>query len=117
MIRYDKTTFRVRGEADSPVAHYHQEGDLVWAEFGGGRARRGAVVGTCDPDGVLLLTYCMVLRGGDLISGQCLSTPELLPDGRILLTEQWERYGRHAATGISYLEQVPVSHPIPDPHL
>ncbi len=107
MVQYDKMRFRVPGEAESPTAMYHQDGDLVWAEFGGGRTRRGSLVGTVTPDGVLDLSYCMVLQSGDVISGRTHSTPELLDDGRIRLTEHWERYGPHAATGISYLEQVP----------
>ncbi|HEU4946128.1 MAG TPA: hypothetical protein VFT31_03135 [Kribbella sp.] len=106
MVRYDEVTFRPRGEPDAPLARYHQEDDLVWAEFGGGRVRRGSLVGTCEADGELRMTYCMVLRGGEVVSGRCVSTPELLEDGRILLTEHWERYGPGAATGISYLEQV-----------
>lgn len=107
MTMYDRVRFRAPDEADSPEALYHQQDDLVWADFGGGGVRRGSLVGTCAPDGVLRLTYCMVLHSGDVISGRTLSTPALLEDGRILLTERWERYGPHAATGISYLEQVP----------
>jgi hypothetical protein len=103
---YDQKRFRVPGEADSPVAQYHQQGDLVWADFAGGHVRRGSVVGVCEPDGVLRLTYCMVLASGEIISGRSHSTPDRLEDGRILLTERWERYGPHAATGVSYLEQV-----------
>jgi hypothetical protein len=134
MVSYDGITFRPPGETDAPLARYRQEGDLVWAEFGGGRVRRGSLAGTCAPDGVLRFSYCMVLRSGDVIAGRSVSTPELLHDGRILLTERWERYGPHAATGISQLEQVyddqpptaddpstsdrgggvPASRPIPD---
>jgi hypothetical protein len=105
-VSYDQLTFRVPGEADSPLARYHQKDDLVWADFAGGRVRRGSVVGTCAPDGVLRLTYCMVLASGEIIAGSSHSTPDRLEDGRILLTERWERYGPHAATGVSYLEQV-----------
>ena len=106
MVHYDGLTFQPSGETDPPLARYHQEDDLVWAEFGGGRVRRGCLVGTCDGDGVLRFTYCMVLRNSEVVCGRSTSTPELLEDGRIRLTEQWERYGPLAATGVSYLEQV-----------
>jgi len=106
MVRYDGLTFQPSGEPDPPRAQYHQDGDLVWAEFGGGHVRRGSLVGTCNADGVLRFTYCMVLRSGEVVSGRSTSTPELLADGRIRLTEQWERYGPLAGTGVSYLEQV-----------
>jgi hypothetical protein len=106
-IRYDNRTFRVvdgtGGEV--PVAHYHQDGDVVWAEFAGGPVRRGSLNGTCAPDGVLRLAYCMVLDTGDLVTGSCVSTPTVLADGRIRLAEEWQRYGPRAAAGVSYLEE------------
>jgi hypothetical protein len=106
-IQYDDRRFRVAdvtgGEA--PEAHYHQDGDLVWAEFAGGKVRRGSLAGTCAPDGVLRLAYCMVLETGDLVSGRCVSTPTLLDDGRIRLAEAWQRYSPRVAAGTSYLEE------------
>jgi hypothetical protein len=107
-IRYDNRTFKVADAdgRDVPMARYHQDGDVVWAEFAGGKVRRGSLTGTCAPDGVLRLAYCMVLEGGDVVSGRCVSTPTVLADGRIRLAEQWERYGPRGATGLSYLEEV-----------
>ena len=109
MVGYDGLTFQPSGESDPPRAHYHQDGDLVWAEFGGGRVRRGSLVGTSDADGVLRFTYCMVLRGGEVVSGRSTSVPVLLDDGRIRLTEHWERFGSGASSGISTLEELPHS--------
>jgi hypothetical protein len=109
MINYDGRLFRPADEdgAEAPVARYHQDGDVVWAEFGGGRVRRGSIAGTCAPDGALRFGYCMVLADGELILGSCDSVPDLLDDGRIRLTERWQRYRPHAATGVSCLEEVP----------
>jgi hypothetical protein len=108
-INYDGRRFRPSaggaGE-ESRVALYRQDGDLLWGEFCGGRARRGALAGTCRPDGTLDFAYCMVLDDGDVISGRCLSTPRILDDGRIQLREEWERYGPHAARGESCLEEI-----------
>jgi hypothetical protein len=112
VINYDARRFRPAGgepgEGDR-VAVYRQDGDLLWGEFLGGRARRGALAGRCAPDGTLDFAYCMVLDSGEVISGHCSSTPEFLPDGRIQLRETWERYGQHAGTGVSYLEEIPVT--------
>jgi hypothetical protein len=107
-VHYDNRRFRVADASDGevPTAQYHQDGDVVWAEFAGGNVRRGSLAGTCDPDGVLRLAYCMVLDCGDVISGSCVSTPTILADGRIRLSERWERYGANAASGVSYLEEV-----------
>ncbi|HEX8096116.1 hypothetical protein [Jatrophihabitans sp.] len=93
--------------AHATIAHYHQQQDLLWAEFAGGEVRRGSIAGTSAPDGVLRFAYCMVLAGGELITGVCRSIPEVLADGRIRLTEHWERFGAGAASGISTLEELP----------
>jgi len=115
VIDYDGRRFRpVLDEhaGDGRVAVYHQDGDLLWGEFLGGKARRGALTGTCAPDGRLDFAYCMVTDAGEVISGRCRSTPLLLADGRIRLDEQWQRYGRNAASGTSRIEEIsPKEHP------
>lgn len=111
-INYDGRTFRSSApetagpDALGPIGHYHQDGDLIWAEFAGGKVVRGSLVGTCGPDGRIDVVYCQVLSGGQVVSGRCVSTPELLADGRIRLREDWQRYGAAAATGVSYIEEV-----------
>lgn len=90
------------------VAVYQQEGDLLWGEFSGGDARRGALTGRCAPDGSIDFTYCLVLKSGSVIAGACHSTPSILPDGRIRLHEEWERFGPYAAKGVSQLEEIPL---------
>jgi len=104
-IDYEGRQFRASG-ADGTVARYRQDGDLVWADFTGGRVRRGAVTGTCQSDGTLRLAYTMVLATGEVISGRTVTVPHRKPNGRLVLREEWERYGEHAATGISFLDEV-----------
>lgn len=105
MIDYNGRRFQKAGGGDGTVAEYRQEGDLVWAEFGGGKVRRGTVIGTCAQDGTLRLGYTMVFATGEVITGRAVSTPRWQPDGRLVLCEEWERYGEHAARGTSYLEE------------
>ncbi|MFI5063122.1 MAG: hypothetical protein ACHP9Z_03960 [Streptosporangiales bacterium] len=105
-INYDGRAFRKPDSNDDTVARYRQDGDLVWADFTGRDVRRGAVTGLCEPGGILRLAYTMVLATGEVISGRTVNTPERMADGRLMLREEWERYGEHAATGISYLEEV-----------
>lgn len=109
MIDYDGRRFRkVTAELvdDPATSAYRQDGDLVWAEFSGGGVRRGSLTGTCAEDGTLDFAYTMVLADGAVISGHSVNTPEFLPDGRIQLTEQWERYGRNADRGTSTIVEV-----------
>jgi hypothetical protein len=105
-INYEDREFRKSDGNDGTVARYRQDGNLVWADFTGREVRRGAVTGICGPDGTLRLAYTMVLATGEVISGHTVNIPERKADGRLVLREEWERYGEHAATGISYLEEV-----------
>jgi hypothetical protein len=112
-VNYDGRRFRgVETDAHGghSVAAYHQDGDLFWGEAAGGTLRRGSVTGVCGPDGVLDFAYSFVLTDGRIISGRCHSTPETLPDGRLRLREDWQRFGLDAAVGVSYLEELP-DHP------
>jgi hypothetical protein len=106
LIDYDGRKFRKPGDDGGTVAVYHQDGDVVWAEFTGGPVRRGSLNGTRRPDGTLHLGYTIVLDTGDVVCGRTVNTPELVPDGRIRLHERWERYGPHADSGTSYVEEV-----------
>jgi hypothetical protein len=108
-IDYDGRRFRSTAhgpDADAPIALYRQEGDLLWAEFSGSDVRRGSLSGLSAGDGTLQFTYTMVLADGEIVAGRCRSTPEVLPDGRIRLHEQWERYGPRASSGVSQLDEV-----------
>ncbi len=106
MFSYNGRRFRPEGET-GPVVTYQQEGNLVWAEMpAGGGVRRGALTGRCASDGTLDLAYCMVLEDGEVISAHCHSTPMRRRGGGIRIREEWERYGPHAAAGVSYLEEV-----------
>jgi hypothetical protein len=105
-INYDGRRFRRAGAADGVVASYCQDGDLVWADFCGGHVLRGTLAGLRDAHGTLDLAYTMVLATGEIVSGHCVNTPQRREDGTLVLREQWERYGPHAATGVDYLEEV-----------
>jgi hypothetical protein len=113
MIDYDGRRFSPVTDTPghNPVAHYHQSGDLVWGEFSGADVRRGTLVGTSDPQGVVTFAYCMVPVGGEVVTGLCRSVPEVLADGRIRFTEHWERFGPGASAGVSILEELPVEVP------
>ncbi|WP_228718489.1 hypothetical protein [Kitasatospora acidiphila] len=109
-VNYDGRRFRPVSEDPEEAgrsALYRQQGDLLWGEFSGGDTRRGVLNGICRPDGTLEFAYSMVKADGQVVIGRCQSEPTTLPDGRIRLYEVWERYGAHAASGVSYLEEVP----------
>lgn len=85
---------------------YRQLGDVVWAEYRGGEIVRGHLIAKCDGDGVLDMRYHHVNTRGDLMTGTCSSTPELLPDGRIRLHEKWRWTSGDRSAGESVVEEL-----------
>jgi hypothetical protein len=91
------------GETPS-LGYYHQNGDLVWAEFRSGTIRAGRLVGTVRSNGTIDAAYCLVSTRGETIAGTCVSEPTVLPDGRIRLTENWRRHD--GSVGVSLIEEL-----------
>lgn len=96
----------LEGAGELPTGRYSQDGDLVWAEFAGAHVRAGRLVGRCGDDGTIDAAYCMVMADGQVVAGRCVSTPSVLPDGRLRLTERWRRCD--GTTGVSQIEEVAV---------
>jgi hypothetical protein len=88
----------------SVIGHYHQRSELIWAEFGGDRVRTGRLVGICDNDGVIDAAYCQIMADGEVVAGRCVSTPTVLADGRVRLTERWHR--ADGSSGVSYIDEL-----------
>jgi hypothetical protein len=107
-VDYGGRRFRAVGAGEDATVptegRYFQDGDLVWAEISGGAVRAGRLVGTRRPDGVLDAAYCFLTAAGETVAGACLSTPELLADGRLRLTEHWRRLD--GSSGVSHAEEV-----------
>ena len=103
--RFSSSATETAAGGRTPVGHYHQAGDVVWAEFSGGAVRSGRLVGSCGPDGVIEAAYVQLLDGGDLAAGRMTSVPHLLPDGRVRLEERWRR--DDGSAGTSWIEQLP----------
>ena len=90
----------------STIFHYRQKGDVVWATYQGGAIRQGTLVARVDDSGGLDMRYAHVNEAGVLMTGECRSTPELLPDGRIRLHEEWQWTSGDGSSGESIIEEV-----------
>lgn len=90
----------------STVFHYHQDGNLVWAEYAGGAIRAGRLLAVVQADGSLDMRYHHVNQDGVLMTGVCLSVPEVLPDGRIRLHECWQWTSGDCSSGQSVVEEL-----------
>ena len=113
MINYDGKNFRPVQNSDTgevgseTVFHYHQSGDLVWAEYGGGEIVFGRLIAKCNAGGVLDMRYQHLNKKGELMTGVCTSTPDVLDDGRIRLHERWRWTCGDNSSGESVIEEIP----------
>jgi hypothetical protein len=83
---------------------YHQNGEVVWAEYDGGEIVRGYLVGTREGDR-LQFRYVHLGADGATASGVCDSRIVVLEDGRIRFEESWEWESR-PEKGTSVVEEV-----------
>jgi hypothetical protein len=106
-VGYDGRVFApvgFEGAGELPSGRYSQDGDLVWAEYSGAHLRAGRLLGRRRADGTIDAAYCQVMADGRVVAGRCVSTPSMLPDGRLQLTERWRRCD--GTTGVSQIEEV-----------
>jgi hypothetical protein len=88
------------------VFEYRQCGERVWATYRGGRVRFGSLVAVGDRQGRLDMRYHHVGIDDAFRTGVCLSVPEVLPDGRIRLLEEWQWTNGDRSSGRSVLEEI-----------
>lgn len=79
------------GEVDSAlVFHYQQEGNVLSCHYRGANILKGHLLGVVDEKGVIDMRYHQINKQGELRTGKCTSTPEILPSGKIRLHESWQ---------------------------
>ena len=111
-INYDNRFFATTENSASgevspaTVFHYHQTGDLVWAEYKGGEIVFGSLIAKMDDEGNLEMRYQHLNARGELMTGKCFSTPEILSDGRIRLREKWQWTCGDFSSGESVVEEI-----------
>ena len=111
-MNYDNRFFRSLSNSDTgevsaaTVFHYRQENAVVWATYQGGAIRFGTLVAKVLESGKLEMRYSHVNAAGELMTGECVSAPEILSDGRIRLHEQWRWTCGDRTAGESVIEEI-----------
>jgi len=111
-ISYENRKFRSIQNSESgevganTLFHYHQSDDLVWAEYSGGEIVFGTLIARVHDDNSLDMRYQHLSRLGELMTGVCRSTPEILTDGRIRLHEKWTWTCGDHSSGESIIEEI-----------
>jgi len=87
------------------VFRYHQSEDVVWAEYEGGEIVKGHLVANVLASGQLDMRYHHINRHGEIMIGKCLSTPELMCNGKILFKEEWQWLSGDMSSGYSEIAE------------
>lgn len=111
-INYNNKRFRPvqnteNGETTAEtVFSYQQKGNILTSVYSGGHIASGHLIGLVDEDGNIEMRYHQVNRKGELMTGICRSKPEILPDGKIRLHEEWKWTSGDHSLGKSILEEI-----------
>ncbi|MBC7933764.1 MAG: n-acetylglutamate synthase [Rhizobacter sp.] len=112
MISYNNKYFRpvnntANGETSAAtIFHYMQEDNIITAVYAGGRILKGQLIGLADADGKLTLRYQQVNDKGELMTGICLSAPEIMANGKLRLKEKWKWTSGDFSEGESVIEEI-----------
>jgi hypothetical protein len=110
-MNYNGKIFRPVANTDNgetsgdTVFVYKQNGQLLTAEYWGGKIEYGHLIGLVDTQGRIDMRYHQLNTEGELMTGICQSVPELLPNGKIRLHETWEWTSGDQSKGESVVEE------------
>lgn len=95
------------GEVDTEtIFHYQQKDDIVSCTYSGHKIKFGQLIAVVDEKGTLDMRYHQINNYGELMTGICRSTPEILANGKIRLHEQWKWTSGDFSEGTSILEEI-----------
>ena len=111
MVNYNNKVFKPvsnseNGESSAEtIFHYKQNGNLLTAEYSGGKIIYGHLIGLVDYEGNIDMRYHQVNIHGEMMAGICQSTPEILENGKIRLHEKWQWTSGDHSSGESIVEE------------
>lgn len=112
MINYNNRVFKpvyntVNGETSSEtIFHYLQVGNILTSEYKGGRIKNGHLIGLVDETGCIEMSYHQINDNNEIMTGKCISTPEILESGKIRLHEKWKWTSGDLTEGDSIIEEI-----------
>jgi len=112
LINYNNKKFRCistseNGEVSSDTIFiYQQNNDIITSSYIGRHILEGHLLGTVDTSGVINMCYHQINTKKELMTGSCISTPEILENGKIRLHEEWQWTSGDKSNGNSILEEL-----------
>lgn len=111
-IDYNGRTFRSVSNTENgevsreTIFRYSQEGKVVTATYSGGGIITGSIIAIVDEQGVLDMRYQHINDRYELMTGKCISRPEVLENGKIRLHEEWQWTCKDFSKGRSVVEEI-----------
>lgn len=111
-INFHHKTFKSIANSDNgevgeqTLFYYQQQKNVVWAEYSGGAIVKGFLLAKVIENDALDMRYEHINSAGEIMTGLCLSRPEILPDGRIRLYEKWQWTSGDLSSGESIIEEI-----------
>jgi diamine N-acetyltransferase len=88
------------------IFHYFQNDNIITSEYSGGRINKGQLIGLVDQKGCIDMRYHHINAKGEIMTGMCRSTPEIMKNGKIRLYERWKWTSGDKSNGESILEEI-----------
>jgi hypothetical protein len=96
----------VNGQTSSETLFiYKQVGNIITSDYSGGKIKYGHLIGLVDQTGNIEMSYHQVNINDELMTGICISKPEILENGKIRLHENWEWTSGDKSKGTSIIEE------------
>lgn len=111
-MNYNNKRFRPVQNSDNretsgeTIFVYKQEGNILTSDYAGGQIKKGHLIGLVDEQGNIEMRYHQVNAKGELMTGVCFSTPEIMENGKIRLHEAWKWTSGDGSKGNSILEEM-----------
>ena len=111
-INYKGRSFRLMDTSgagaldNNTVFKYQQDKNILSCSYMGREVIEGHLLGLVDSSGNIQMVYHQIHADGLICTGRCLSSPEVLADGRIRLHESWEWTSGKKGKGTSILEEI-----------
>jgi hypothetical protein len=112
MINYNGKKFRPvsnteNGDTSSEtIFEYQQTGNILTSKYRGGDIVEGHLMALVDENGNIDMRYHHINTAGEIMTGICRSTPEILVNGKIRLHEKWRWTSGDFSEGESVLEEI-----------
>jgi len=85
---------------------YKQKGNILTSTYNGENIIEGHLIGLVAEDGTINMRYHQINKNGELMTGICMSKPEIDSNGKIKLYESWEWTSGDKSMGTSVLKEI-----------